>query len=103
MLIDWFTVGAQALNFIVLVGLMKRLLYRPILRAIDTREKKNRRRARGRRQEEDGSPKAAGRVPAQERRDRPTAVSPLLKEGIDAANAERQRLLEATHGRRPMP
>lgn len=40
MLIDWFTVGAQTLNFLVLVGLMHRLLYRPILRAIDAREKR---------------------------------------------------------------
>ena len=39
MLIDWFTVGAQALNFVILVWLMKRFLYKPILRAIDTREK----------------------------------------------------------------
>jgi F-type H+-transporting ATPase subunit b len=38
-LIDWFTVGAQALNFIVLVGLMKHFLYRPVLDAIDAREK----------------------------------------------------------------
>jgi F-type H+-transporting ATPase subunit b len=40
MLIDWFTVCAQALNFFVLVWLMKRYLYRPILNAIDTREKR---------------------------------------------------------------
>lgn len=39
MLIDWFTVGAQALNFIVLVWLLKRFLYKPILNAVDTREK----------------------------------------------------------------
>jgi len=39
MLIDWFTVGAQALNFIILVWLMKRFLYKPILDAIDAREK----------------------------------------------------------------
>jgi F-type H+-transporting ATPase subunit b len=38
MLIDWFTVGAQAVNFIVLVWLMKRFLYKPILNAIDARE-----------------------------------------------------------------
>ncbi len=37
--IDWFTVVAQALNFLVLVWLMKRVLYRPILQAIDNREK----------------------------------------------------------------
>ncbi len=40
MLIDWFTVGAQALNFVVLVWLLKRFLYKPILRAIDAREQK---------------------------------------------------------------
>ena len=37
MLIDWFTVGAQALNFIILVWLLKRFLYKPILDAIDAR------------------------------------------------------------------
>ncbi len=40
MLIDWFTVGAQALNFVVLVWLMKRFLYRPVLAAIDAREQR---------------------------------------------------------------
>jgi F-type H+-transporting ATPase subunit b len=40
MLIDWFTVGAQAVNFIILVWLLKRLLYKPILDAIDAREKR---------------------------------------------------------------
>jgi len=39
-LIDWFTVGAQALNFIILVWLLKRYLYKPILNAVDTREKR---------------------------------------------------------------
>lgn len=39
MLIDWFTVIAQMVNFIVLVGLLRRFLYRPILLAIDARER----------------------------------------------------------------
>lgn len=38
MLIDWFTVGAQAVNFLVLVWLLRRFLYEPILDAIDARE-----------------------------------------------------------------
>jgi F-type H+-transporting ATPase subunit b len=38
MLIDWFTVGAQALNFTVLVWLLKRFLYQPVLAAIAARE-----------------------------------------------------------------
>src|SRR4051812_42300477 len=40
MLIDWFTVAAQTLNFVVLIGLLRRFLYRPILQAIDAREKR---------------------------------------------------------------
>ncbi|MFP7571389.1 F0F1 ATP synthase subunit B [Marivita sp. S2033] len=38
MSIDWITVGAQILNFLVLVWLLKRFLYRPILDGIDARE-----------------------------------------------------------------
>lgn len=40
MLIDWFTVSAQVVNFLILVWLMKRFLYKPILHAIDAREKR---------------------------------------------------------------
>ncbi|MGB5511610.1 MAG: F0F1 ATP synthase subunit delta [Woeseiaceae bacterium] len=40
MLVDWFTVGAQALNFLILVWLLKRFLYQPILDAIDAREQR---------------------------------------------------------------
>jgi len=40
MLIDWFTVVAQAINFLILVWLLKRFLYQPILDAIDAREQR---------------------------------------------------------------
>lgn len=40
MLIDWFTVIAQVVNFLILVFLLKRFLYKPILNAIDEREKR---------------------------------------------------------------
>jgi F-type H+-transporting ATPase subunit b len=40
MLIDWFTVIAQAINFLILVWLLKRFLYKPILDAIDAREQR---------------------------------------------------------------
>jgi len=39
MLIDWFTVGAQFVNFAVLVWLLRRFLYKPVLDAIAAREK----------------------------------------------------------------
>ena len=38
MTIDWLTVGAQVLNFLVLVYLLKRFLYGPIVRAMARRE-----------------------------------------------------------------
>jgi F-type H+-transporting ATPase subunit b len=38
MLIDWFTVGAQLINFVILVWLLKHFLYKPIIKAIDARE-----------------------------------------------------------------
>lgn len=40
MLIDWFTVVAQIINFLILVWLLKRFLYQPILDAIDAREQR---------------------------------------------------------------
>lgn len=38
--IDWFTVVAQMVNFLILVGLLKRFLYGPVLAAVDAREKR---------------------------------------------------------------
>ena len=40
MLLDWFTVAAQIVNFVVLVALLKHFLYGRIIRAIDAREDK---------------------------------------------------------------
>jgi F-type H+-transporting ATPase subunit b len=40
MRIDWFTVGAQIFNFLVLVWLLKRFLYAPVVKAMATREKR---------------------------------------------------------------
>ncbi|HMB15057.1 MAG TPA: hypothetical protein VKN62_01980 [Pelovirga sp.] len=40
MLIDWFTVTAQIVNFVILVFLLHRFLYRPIVRHMTEREEK---------------------------------------------------------------
>jgi F-type H+-transporting ATPase subunit b len=92
-LIDWFTVGAQALNFIILVWLMKRFLYKPILRAIDAREK----RIAG-----ELADAAAKKADAQKERDEfqhkneefDQQRAALLSKAKDEANAERRRLLD---------
>lgn len=38
--LDWFTIAAQLINFLILVGLLRKYLYRPVLKAVDEREKK---------------------------------------------------------------
>ena len=38
MLINWFTVAAQIVNFLILVALLKRFLYGPIVAAMSARE-----------------------------------------------------------------
>jgi F-type H+-transporting ATPase subunit b len=45
-LVDPFTVGAQILNFLVLIYLLKRFLYGPIIRGMDRREERIRGRLR---------------------------------------------------------
>lgn len=44
MLIDWFTVAAQVVNFLILVALLKHFLYDRIIQAMDEREGKVRAR-----------------------------------------------------------
>jgi F-type H+-transporting ATPase subunit b len=44
MLIDWFTVAAQIVNFLILVFLLHRFLYRPIIGHMTEREEKIKRR-----------------------------------------------------------
>ena len=94
MLIDWFTVGAQALNFLALVWLMKRFLYKPILQAIDTREKKIAAEL-----EAAASQKAEAEKDRLDLQRKQTSLddqrAALMKEATDAAAAERTRLLAA--------
>ena len=93
MLIDWFTVGAQALNFLILVWLLKRFLYKPILHAIDAREKgiateladADAKRAQAQKECDEFRQK-------NEEFDRQRTA--LLSKATNEATAERQRLLD---------
>ncbi|WP_129671814.1 F0F1 ATP synthase subunit B [Candidatus Chloroploca sp. Khr17] len=93
MLIDWFTVGAQVLNFLILVWLMRRFLYQPILNAIDAREKLIATKL---------ASAAAKETDAQKEHDEfqhknaefDQQRAALLRNATDAAQAERQRLLD---------
>jgi F-type H+-transporting ATPase subunit b len=93
MLIDWFTVGAQALNFIILVCLMKRFLYQPILNAIDAREKSiadelTRADTISQQAKQEKTSYESKNLDFDQQRDQ------LIAEATEAANSERQRLLE---------
>jgi F-type H+-transporting ATPase subunit b len=93
MLIDWFTVAAQALNFLILVWLMKHFLYQPILHTIDTREKLIAKEL---------ADADAKKAEAQKERDEfqkkneefDQQRSVLLTQATDEAKAERLRLLD---------
>ena len=93
MLIDWFTVGAQSLNFLLLVWLMKRFLYKPILHAIDEREKRvatelaNAYKKKAEAQKESVEFKHKNEEFDQQR-------AALLSKATDEAKAERQRILD---------
>jgi F-type H+-transporting ATPase subunit b len=94
MLIDWFTIGAQALNFLILVWLLKRFLYQPILHALDEREK---------RIAAELANADAKQTEAQKERDEfqhkneefDQQRAALFKKATDNAETERQRLLDA--------
>ncbi|OGA14293.1 MAG: F0F1 ATP synthase subunit B [Betaproteobacteria bacterium RIFCSPLOWO2_12_FULL_63_13] len=93
MLIDWFTVGAQVLNFLILAWLLKRFLYQPILDAIDAREK---RIAKELADADAKRTEARKELDEFQRRIKAFDLqrSELLGNVIDEANAERQRLLD---------
>ena len=93
MLIDWVTVGAQLVNFLILMWLMKRFLYKPVLNAIDTREK---------RIAAELADAASKKSEAQKERDEfqhkneefDKQRAALLTKATNDANAERQTLLD---------
>lgn len=92
-LIDWFTVIAQVINFLILVWLLKHFLYKPILNAIDAREKRiadelanaSAKKTEAEKEKEEFKRK-------NEEFDQQRAA--LLNKAKDEAKAERQRLFE---------
>jgi len=93
MIINWFTIVAQALNFLILLWLMKRFLYKPILHAIDERDKliaarlaeADEKKVQAQKEREDFRKK-------NEEFDRQRAE--LMEKAAGEAEAERKRLLE---------
>jgi len=96
MLIDWFTVGAQVANFLILVWLLKRFLYKPILKAIDAREK----RIAAELADADAKRDAAQKE-REDFQNKNNAFddqrAALLAKAADEAKAERESLMDAAH------
>ena len=93
MQINWFTVIAQILNFLILVWLLKRFLYKPILNAIAEREKKiesqlkdaDNRESKAKKEQEEFKKK-------NEQFD--TEKKKLMDKAVEETNVERDKLLE---------
>lgn len=93
MQINWFTVIAQVINFLALVWLLKKFLYKPILKAVDDREKKiasqvkeaSHLKAEAKKQQDDFTKKNSDFD--QQRKE-------LMDKAIADANTHRQQLLD---------
>jgi F-type H+-transporting ATPase subunit b len=81
MSIDWVTVTAQILNFLILIWLLKRFLYRPILDGIDARE----------------AELAARRAEAEKARSAALEAEAEHREALAAFNERRDAMLAAAH------
>lgn len=97
MQIDWLTVGAQVVNFLLLVFLLQHFLYRPVLEAMARREKRIADRL-----QEAGEREQAAQDRADEYEQRMAKIDArreeLLAEAGEKAEAHRRELLEQARG-----
>lgn len=93
MLIDPFTVGAQIVNFLILVGLLKYFLYGPIVSAMDKREEKIRSRLNdAERKKEEAESERSGYE--RKRKEMEDQREKLLEAARDEAEQRRKKLIE---------
>lgn len=93
MQIDWLTVAAQVVNFLILVWLLQRFLYKPVTRAMARREERIAERLRESREREEEAAHERARLRArldhlEERRDA------IIAQAREEADEERSRLQE---------
>jgi F-type H+-transporting ATPase subunit b len=85
-LIDWFTVIAQIINFLILVLLLRRFLYKPILNAMQERERKVAERLESAKQE---------RVHAEQERERYESLTAELRQHAEQKKSEAEEEVAA--------
>lgn len=92
MLINWFTVFAQILNFLILVALLRWVLYRPILKVLRQRQRLIEERWQASEQTQAEAQQALAAY-QQQQQDLQTQRATLLAEARAAADQERQQQL----------
>ena len=98
MLIDWFTVIAQIINFLVLVYLLKRFLYGPIIKAMDKRQEKIAFRLEGARKKEEEA-KQEAELFLQKNREFDTRHEEMLSQIKKEAEARKAELIKEARSR----
>lgn len=93
MQIDWFTFTAQIFNFVLLVYLLKRFLYRPVLNAIEQREARIRDRLQEARETEEEAAAEKERYRALQE-DLEQTRSAVLREAEEEAAQRRRDLAD---------
>lgn len=93
MQIDWFTFGAQIINFLILVALLRLFLYKPIIEAMNEREQKITSRLEDARRKQNEAEDEAETY-RNKQRELNEQRDDLLAEARDAANERRQELIE---------
>jgi F-type H+-transporting ATPase subunit b len=95
--IDWFTLAAQVLNFVILVFLLKRFLYRPVLDTIARREEGIRSRLEEARLREEAAAAESARL-RREWEQLDATRADLLREAEREADERRRELAEEVRG-----
>lgn len=93
MQVDWITVSAQIINFLILVYLLKRFLYQPVMTAMNRREQRiadrlNEARKREQEAEREADQYRDEKQELEQRRDE------LLNQAREEAKSQRQELLD---------
>jgi len=93
MQIDWFTLVAEIVNFLILAALLKRFLYGPVIKAMDEREANIRARAEEAEQERQEATRSAQAYQA-ERRELEQQREDLLQQAAREADEHRKALMQ---------
>lgn len=96
MQIDWFTFGAQIINFLVLVALLRMFLYKPVVDAMNKREERVTSRLEDAQSKEQEAEQEAENYRSQQR-ELEQAREDLLADAREQADRRRQELIDQAH------